>query len=105
MSEATVDNPFRDSARVFVSSNGGTTWELLATNNSQLSAGDSSDANGQAELPAFLSHNYDAARNSSGPRTLKRQQVQELFDNTGQWRQARVDLSAYAGLGEPATAV
>ena len=28
---------------------------------------------------------------------MERQQVQELFDNTGTWRQARVDLSAYAG--------
>ncbi len=90
-------NPFRDSARVFISTNGGTTWELVASNNSQLSAGDVGNASGQAELPSFLSHNNDAALNSDGARPEKRQQVQELFDSTGEWRQARVDLSTYAG--------
>jgi hypothetical protein len=28
---------------------------------------------------------------------VKDQQVQELFDNSGTWRQARIDLHAYAG--------
>jgi hypothetical protein len=91
------NNPFRDSARVFISADNGATWELLATNNSQLSAGDINNNNGQAELPSFLSHNSDAALNSDGARVRKWQQVQELFDNTGQWRQARVDLSDYRG--------
>ena len=66
----------RDSARVFVSQDGGNSWILAATNNSALSN----------ELPDFLDH--DTAINGS--------LVQELFD-TSSWRQARVDLSQFAG--------
>ncbi|MEX0820208.1 MAG: GEVED domain-containing protein, partial [Pirellulaceae bacterium] len=91
-------NPFRDSARVFASRNNGASWELLATNNSQLSAGDTAGVN--AELPGFLSHLSDAGRNSSSPRLKSHQIVQELFDNTGEWRQARVDLSPFAGASD-----
>jgi VCBS repeat-containing protein len=75
----------RDSARVFVSPNGGNTWSLVATNNSVLSTPAQA-----AELPRFISASTIA---SSHPR----QHVQELFDNTGGWRQARVDLSDFAG--------
>ncbi|WP_182866720.1 tandem-95 repeat protein [Stieleria mannarensis] len=92
------DDPFRDSARVFISADGGASWDLLASNNSQLSAADPTDGPGTAELPGFLSHLSDAGRNSGTPRADSQQVVQELFDNTGQWRQARVDLSQYAGL-------
>lgn len=92
------DDPFRDSARVFISANGGATWNLLASNNSQLSAADPTDGPGTAELPGFLSHLADAGLNSATARAQSQQVVQELFDNTGQWRQARVDLSQYAGL-------
>ena len=94
------NNPFRDSARVFASRNGGATWELLATNNSQLSAADPTNAPGTAELPGFLSHLSDAGLNSETPRVQSRQIVQELFDNTGVWRQARVDLSTFAGVAD-----
>ncbi|TVS14763.1 MAG: hypothetical protein EA424_18305, partial [Planctomycetaceae bacterium] len=92
------DNPFRDSARVFISRDDGVTWELLATNNSQLSAGPGPGLN--AELPPFLSDSATEGINTvfpdlSVPRRV--QQVQELFDNTGDWRQARVDLEVYAG--------
>ena len=83
----TKTDVMRDIARVLVSADGGETWELLATNNSVLSDPLIADA----ELPAFISPNVDA---SSHPR----QQVQELFDNTGGWRQARVDLSSYVGV-------
>lgn len=81
-------NQMRDSARVLVSPDGGNTWELLATNNSVLS----STAN-TGELPRFISPNVEAS-------THPRQQVQELFDNSGGWRQARVDLSNYAGVAQ-----
>lgn len=81
-------NQMRDSARVLVSPDGGNTWELLATNNSVLS---STAAFG--ELPRFISPNVEAS-------THPRQQVQELFDNSGGWRQARVDLSNYAGTAQ-----
>ncbi len=76
-----------DSARVLVSADGGFSWELLATNNSILST-----AGQFGELPRFISPSVRAS-------THPRQQVQELFDNTGGWRQARIDLSNYAGEG------
>lgn len=77
----------RDSARVFISSDGGQTWEMLATNNSIRSF-----PADPAELPQYLTASRGENTNAAN------QQVQELFDNTGGWRQARVDLGAYAGL-------
>ncbi len=88
-------DPFRDSARVFASRDNGATWELLATNNSQVSEADPSGETG--ELPGFLSHLSDAGLNAQTPRAKDEQLVQELFDNSGVWRQARVDLSTFAG--------
>ncbi|MBI1310969.1 tandem-95 repeat protein [bacterium] len=83
---ASKTNLMRDSARVEISRDNGLTWELLATNNSTPSAPDTPDA----ELPAFLSTSRLASDKPN-------QQVQDLFDNTGTWRQARVDLNDYAG--------
>jgi VCBS repeat-containing protein len=93
LTDTNGSNPFRDAARVFISTDGGTTWELVASNNSQLSR--PTDLRG--ELPRFLSHTNTAGLASEESVPVKRQQVQELFDNTGSWRQARIDLSAYAG--------
>ncbi|MCY2964244.1 MAG: hypothetical protein NT069_11530 [Planctomycetota bacterium] len=76
----------RDSARVFASTDGGTTWTLLATNNSVKSPAGTA----LRELPAFASASKAISAQSN-------QAVQELFDNTGGWRQARVDLAEYAG--------
>lgn len=73
---ASSQKTMRDSARVFVSSDGGQSWTLIATNNSALAS----------ELPEFLDH--DTALNSSP--------VQELYE-TSNWRQARIDLSQFAG--------
>jgi hypothetical protein len=67
-----------------------TTWDLLSTNNSVLDNSGTSTIDG--ELPTFLSQ-----QDSAMPQN-PRQQVQQLFNNTGTWRQARVDLSRYAGL-------
>ncbi|MEY4178124.1 MAG: hypothetical protein RLY70_1698, partial [Planctomycetota bacterium] len=83
-----------DSARVFISQDDGATWELVASNNS---------VRGNEIAPVYT-HNATsnpAADPNSAPTTLQRsdiiaQQVQELFD-ANQWRQARVDLAAYAG--------
>ena len=75
----------RDSARVFVSIDGGATWEVIATNNSSRSTADSTDA----ELPNFASVSAKASTNTN-------QQVQQLY-NSASWRQARVDLGNYAG--------
>ncbi len=76
----------RDAARVWISSDNGVSWDLVATNNSALSALGSADG----ELPAFAS----VSRNIS---STSNQRVQQLHDNTGGWRQARVDLADFAG--------
>ena len=81
------DNTMRDAARVFASRNGGSNWELLATNDSDRSTAGTSDS----ELPFFRSASVDADNRFTN------QQVQELFDNTGAWRQARIDLANFAG--------
>ncbi|MCA9093620.1 MAG: hypothetical protein KDA68_09055, partial [Planctomycetaceae bacterium] len=75
----------RDSARVYVTTDDGMTWTLVATNNTTKSVAD-----GSAELPA---KSYE----SSHATTRSNQVVQELFDNTGDWRQARIDLGDFAG--------
>ena len=80
------NDTMRDSARVFISVDNGLSWEVIATNNSPKSALD--DVN--AELPNTLTA-------SSAAGTATNQSVQELFDSTGSWRQARVDLGAWAG--------
>jgi len=76
----------RDSARVFISVDDGLTWDVVATNNQARSQLDSVTA----ELPNVLSA-------SSAIGTSPNQHVQELFDSTGTWRQARVDLGQWAG--------
>jgi hypothetical protein len=75
----------RDSARVFYSIDGGSTWTLAATNNQQQSSTDLTDA----ELP---DHPSASSRMSSNAN----QKVQQLFDSAS-WRQARVDLGDAAG--------
>ncbi|RLS43190.1 MAG: hypothetical protein DWH83_05235, partial [Planctomycetota bacterium] len=80
----TIDE-MRDSARVLISVDQGATWQLLATNNSSLSAANTTDA----ELPTVSSA-------SSSISQYPNQHVQELFD-TDNWRQARVDLGKWAG--------
>ncbi len=87
-------NRMRDSARVLGSVDGGLTWEILATNNSDRSAEDSGNGAGLAELPPRLTPSANAA--TFGTFVHDRQQVQELFD-TAEWRQARVDLGQFAG--------
>jgi len=76
----------RDSARVFISTDDGRTWDVIATNNQARTERD----NLTAELPNVLS-------TSSAIGTSPNQHVQELFDSTGTWRQARVDLGNWAG--------
>jgi hypothetical protein len=84
-----VDGGSRDSARVHVSTNGGATWNLAATNNSIRDTPITPGREG--ELPPFWSDSVtDLPANTF-------QRSQELFDNSGVWRQARVDLSNFAG--------
>ena len=66
----------RDALRVYVSGEDGQ-WILAATNNSTRGPNGLDD-----EFDPFLTGNAD---------------VQELFDNNGQWRQARVPLDGFAG--------
>ncbi|NCY01527.1 MAG: hypothetical protein EBX36_01105, partial [Planctomycetia bacterium] len=75
----------RDSARVYASTDGGATWQLLATNNNIPSITDTASY----ELPAFPSVSSRISTNSN-------QKVQQLYD-TASWRQARIDLGELAG--------
>lgn len=80
-------NTMRDSARVYVTTDNGATWTLVATNNSTRSPS-GSDA---GELPPSDSDTSDSS-------TRTNQVTQELFD-TASWRQARIDLGQFAGQG------
>jgi GEVED domain-containing protein/dockerin type I repeat protein/parallel beta helix pectate lyase-like protein len=84
-----VDGGARDAARVHVSTNGGATWQLAATNNSIRDTPITGAREG--ELPPFWSDSITDMPSNTYQRS------QELFDNTGVWRQARVDLSNFAG--------
>jgi hypothetical protein len=84
-----------DSARVFASTDGGQTWQMLATNNSHLAT---SNTDPNAELPSFLSTSSSNGSND----IANRQRVQQLFDTAApgapnDWRQARIDLADFAG--------
>ncbi|WP_417382083.1 Calx-beta domain-containing protein, partial [Gimesia sp.] len=81
-------NQMRDSARVYLQDAFGN-WHLIATNNSTKSTSDTA-----WELPTYITHT--AAENTNSDDT-GRDYVQELFDDTNVWRQARIDLSAFAG--------
>ena len=74
----------RDSFRVFVGEVGGT-WDLIGTNNSIHSPGQTDE----------FDYGPDGAT-STAPTTQNFPDVGELFDRS-QWRQARIDLSNYAG--------
>ena len=73
------------STGVQLSTDGGTNWTDIATNNHARSTLDLADET----LPAFPSV---SSRIGQQPNQL----VQELFENTG-WRQARIDLGEFAG--------
>ncbi|HWB07900.1 MAG TPA: choice-of-anchor L domain-containing protein [Pirellulales bacterium] len=101
---------WKSSARVLVSTDGGATWSEVATNDPTRSAYNLATdplssslgvrQNSQkSELPGFDSASATTGATTQGGQTMvdPRQQVQQLFDSTGQWRQARVDLSNYAG--------
>jgi hypothetical protein len=83
----------RDSIRVYVSVDGGNIFQELATNNSI-----TRQQSLAAELPSYVSHT--ASGNTNDFVDVGAERVQELYDNTGGWRQARVDLSEFAGQGE-----
>lgn len=71
-----------------MSIDGGLTWQLVATNNSDRSSPSTEDG----ELPV-------TATASSRITSYGNQAVQELYDTSG-WRQARIDLGDFAGEGD-----
>ena len=77
-----------DSARVFISSDGGVTWDVLATNNLTLEEPTTTDA----ERPNIYSASSDAT-------LYDNQHVQPLYRDSI-WRQARVDLGKWAGYAD-----
>jgi hypothetical protein len=81
------EHDMRDSARVFISVDGGA-WQVVASNNSERSA----EYTDKGELPSFVSASSAIASTT----LLSNQHVQELYD-TGEWRQARIDLGKWAG--------
>ena len=84
------DGTARDTARVFISRDGGNNWALIATNNTPFANnGGQGPTMSTTEVPDFISHLATA----SPVATL----VQPLFDSSGSWRQSRIDLSGYAG--------
>lgn len=80
----------RDAARVFITNDDGATWTELATNNSTLAP--ATDPN-VGELSSYITTSEREGRGTFN----SNQQVQEMFDNSGVWRQARVDLGKFAG--------
>ncbi|MEO1992457.1 MAG: hypothetical protein ABGW78_11030, partial [Pirellulales bacterium] len=92
-----LDAPDRmeDSARVFASRDAGLTWELLTTNNSLRDG--PSGTTPSAELPTHYSVSSAISTAVENGSEQPNQRVQELFDNTNTWRQARVDLADFAG--------
>ncbi|PQO44703.1 GEVED domain-containing protein [Blastopirellula marina] len=82
-----------DSFRVFIAGDDGN-WQELATNNSYLLAGDGNDEYDETDKTTGEQRAVTINETVSGATTS----VQQLYDNTGTWRQARIDLSKFAGM-------
>lgn len=81
------DVRMRDAFRVYASASDGT-WILLATNNSNTFGPDRLGTVDEFDNPI---NGYN------GPYAANPIATQELFDNTGNWRQARTSLAPFAG--------
>ena len=79
------DELMRDSFRVFIADESGQ-WNLLVTNNSL-----------QDEVRLDEFDNGPDGTRTTAPETQSFVDVNEAFDNSNSWRQARIDLSNYAG--------
>ena len=75
----------RDSMRVFVSLDGGGAWTQITANNSTLSTQEV-----KMELGTSKTASGGTYRNDRSD-----QLMQELYDNSGGWRQARIDLGDF----------
>ncbi|MCU0960896.1 MAG: dockerin type I domain-containing protein [Pirellulaceae bacterium] len=79
------NNPMRDAFRVFISADNGQ-WQLLATNDSGRSNAWIDEYQlGEGAVP-------------QADQEFGRRGIQELYDNTGTWRQARIQLAPWAGM-------
>lgn len=91
-----ITGGMRDSVRVFIFDStlgAGGDWVQLATNNSTRAPATSPN---DGELSTYLTASQREGLDSFA-QINENQQVQELFDNTGVWRQARIDLSEFVG--------
>lgn len=79
------DDLMRDSFRVYVADESGN-WDLITTNNGL-------HLSNRADEFDFGPDGF----NTAAPTAQNHRDVNETFDNTDGWRQARVDLSSYAG--------
>ncbi len=79
-------NPMRDAFRVYISADNGA-WQLLATNDSFRSDDLYLDEYelGEGAIPQEFED-------------VGRRGIQELYDNTNTWRQARIELAPWAGM-------
>ncbi|MHB8954104.1 MAG: dockerin type I domain-containing protein [Pirellulaceae bacterium] len=78
-------NPMRDAFRVFISADNGD-WQLLATNDSARSDIWLDEYQlGEGAVPQEFQE-------------VGRRGIQELYDNTNSWRQARIQLAPWAGM-------
>ncbi len=91
------DTPATDALRVFIAGDDGE-WHLLATNNTLRQSDTGPNPDDEFDLIGDLGKFSNAAIDESlrADGVAGTEGVQPLFDNTG-WRQARVDLSAFAG--------
>ena len=78
-------NPMRDAFRVYISADNGE-WQLLATNDSARSDNWLDEYQlGEGAIPQEFQE-------------IGRRGIQELYDNTNSWRQARIQLAPWAGM-------
>ncbi len=89
--DSPASNAATDTFRVYISANGGGSWNEIATNNSLVNTA-AATAAPNGELPATIT-----AEGGTYLGEAADQNVQPLFNNTGTWRKARIDLGDYAG--------
>lgn len=85
--------PATDTFRVFIAGDDGN-WQELATNNNFVLGGNGNDEFDSNDRTTGEARAVTTQTTVSGKTTS----VQDLYDNTGTWRQARIDLSKFAGM-------
>ncbi|EAQ77368.1 GEVED domain-containing protein [Blastopirellula marina] len=82
----------RDTFRVFIAGDDGN-WVQLSTNNNYTIAGDNNDEFDAQDKETLEDRANATTETTSGATNT----VQPTYDNTNSWRQARIDLSQFAG--------